>query len=110
MRMERLLNAVDKITANEIESRPLNPDWDMAVMDRLIDGDVGWIMQHSDNEIDRFDGRGAQEIRTWLATAAAATTAGQTTETVRYYCDVREWLCSMGLSCWTVERRSHPTG
>ena len=102
MRMQRLLNAVDKISANEIETRPLNPDWDRAVMDHLIGGDFDWILQHSDAEIDSLGGRGAQEIRTWLAAASAAAANGQTTETVRYYRDVKEWLCGMGLSYWAV--------
>ena len=102
VRMERLLNAVDKIAANEIETRPLNPDWDNAVMDHLIGGDFAWILQHSDDDIDRLGGRGAQEIRTWLAAAAAVTTAGQATEAFRHYRAIPEWLCGMGLSYWTV--------
>lgn len=102
-RMERLLNAVDKIVANEIETRPLNPDWDRAVMDHLIAGDADWFLAHSDADIDAHGGRGGHEVRTWLAAAAGVATAGAATEVFRYYRAIPEWLCGMGLSYWTVD-------
>ena len=97
MRLQRLLNITDQVAGNEIETRPLNPTWDDAFIDKVIANNLDGIQAMSDQEIDAAAGRGGQEIRTWLAAAAALDAAGGGQESFRYYRDVDEWLCGMGL-------------
>ena len=96
LRLRRILSVADKIANHEIELRPLSPDWDTTFMDRLSSGDLDWVMNHTDEEIDRLAGRGGQEIRTWLAAASALSVAGGGRVTHRYYRAIPEWLCGMG--------------
>jgi 2,3-dihydroxyphenylpropionate 1,2-dioxygenase len=97
IRIERLLNVVDKIVANEIESRPLNPAFDEKLLDDLSAGDLSRLVALTDAEIDREAGRGGQEIRTWIAAAAAGLAAGTGDRKFRFYRDVPSWIAGMGM-------------
>jgi len=98
LRLRRILDVADKIAKHEIASRPLSPDWDREFMDRLVTGNLDSVMALSDAEIDEAAGRGAQEIRTWLAAEAAVrATNGRAEASHSYYRAIPEWLCGMGL-------------
>lgn len=51
--------------------RPLNPDWDREMLAHFASGDLESIAQQDDAEVVKVGGRGASEIRNWLAAFAA---------------------------------------
>ena len=77
----------------ESAGRKINPGWDTAFLDAISAGD--WL---SVDEIDSAGG-GVNEVRTWLAAAAAAQPASLQTA----YESVPAWITGMGVAYGPVE-------
>jgi 2,3-dihydroxyphenylpropionate 1,2-dioxygenase len=73
----------------------IKPEWDAEFLARLRLPDTHWLMSISQDFIDE-GGVGANEVRTWLASWAAA---GRDSLTVLGYEPVREWITGMGVVC-----------
>lgn len=55
----------------EGDLRPLNPDWDLEMLAHFASGDLESIAKQDDTTVIDLGGRGASEIRNWLAAFAA---------------------------------------
>jgi 2,3-dihydroxyphenylpropionate 1,2-dioxygenase len=77
---------------------PLNPDWDQAFMQQLIDGRLAEVDQFDIESISRAAGRSTHEIRTWIAAFAALQAAGNGyTARQDYYRPINEWIAGYGV-------------
>jgi 2,3-dihydroxyphenylpropionate 1,2-dioxygenase len=65
--------------------RPLNPDWDHALLDLLDGNRVADVDDWSNAWIAAEAGNSAHEVRTWVAAFAALGTQGRYAITQRYY-------------------------
>jgi 2,3-dihydroxyphenylpropionate 1,2-dioxygenase len=70
----------------------VNPEWDTGFLRQLSQSDWEALSRIDDDELDAV-GSGTHEIRTWLATWAAA----GADEGVSTYATVREWITGMGV-------------
>lgn len=73
---------------------PLDPGWDRSLMDAFLAGNVSVLDTVSDDEIVAVGGRGAHEIRTWVATLAAL---GAYRAEELFYEPINEWIAGMGV-------------
>ena len=73
----------------------INPDFDHRFLRLLTEGDLSSIAAMTDDEIAEEAGNGAQEIRSWLAMAAAV---GPATGRTLAYAPIDEWLTGMGVA------------
>ncbi|WP_026166961.1 3-carboxyethylcatechol 2,3-dioxygenase [Novosphingobium nitrogenifigens] len=76
---------------------PLNPEWDQAMIDLLLRGDIDAIEHFDIAEITRTAGRSAHEVRTWAAAFSALAAAGAYTGTRDFYCPIKEWIAGYGI-------------
>jgi 2,3-dihydroxyphenylpropionate 1,2-dioxygenase len=73
----------------------VNPGFDRWFLSLLEAGDLSPLLDRSNAEIETEAGNGAQEIRSWVAMAAAV---GRGTGSTLAYADVPEWLTGMGVA------------
>jgi hypothetical protein len=71
----------------------INPDWDHRVLDTIAEGRGEELAALTWEEIERDGGNGGQEIRNWIAVAAAV--PGVKGEVLTYE-PVKEWLTGAG--------------
>lgn len=77
----------------------INPAFDAWFLGLLETGDLTAVLDRTSDEIDDEAGNGAQEIRAWVAMAAALTGAGgPPTATTLAYAEIPQWLTGMGVS------------
>lgn len=77
--------------------RPLNPDWDRAVLADLAAGKLERFDQLSSEDISGEAGNGAHELRTWVAALSAMDAVGGFEASSLFYEAVDEWITGMGL-------------
>ena len=76
----------------------LNPEWDQAFMQQMIEGRLGEVDQFDIEEISRAAGRSTHEIRTWVAAFAALQSACGTYQARQdYYRPINEWIAGYGV-------------
>lgn len=76
---------------------PLNPKWDQAFIDMLIQGRLAEIDDFNIAEISTTAGRSAHEIRTWVAAFSALAACGKYTARKDYYRAINEWIAGYGV-------------
>ena len=76
---------------------PPDPAWDRAFLARLQARDFAAITAMDDAAISREGGCGGHEIRTWLAVAVAADSAGCAPFELRYYRAIPAWITGYGV-------------
>jgi 2,3-dihydroxyphenylpropionate 1,2-dioxygenase len=76
---------------------PLNPEWDEAFIDLLVEGRLAEIDGFDVNEISRVAGRSTHEIRTWVAAFSALAAAGPYAAHKDYYRPINEWIAGYGV-------------
>ena len=91
-RQERVLSDAALQVTGESARTPLNPRWDQAFLDKLRSNDEAGIVAMEDDAITRDGGCGGHEIRSWIAIAAAARTAGLKNFDLRYYHAIPQWV------------------
>lgn len=90
--------AIDFATANTQGLLPLDPAWDRWFLDRMVAGDLAALEDLDDGEVRRVGGRGAAEIRNWLAALAAMqVAAGGVRMQLDYYRAVPELICGYAI-------------
>jgi 2,3-dihydroxyphenylpropionate 1,2-dioxygenase len=94
-RQERVIAAGLSFAAGTSDRRPLNPQWDLRLMDRLESGDWPAIEAMSNDEISRDGGNSAHEVKTWIA--AFASQDRKLTTQVRWYKDIPELIAGFGV-------------
>ena len=92
LRQQRVIDAAKAYTAGDAPNmRPLNPEWDMAFLERLRT-DLPAVDRMSNDEITRDGGRSAHEIRTWVAAFGALSAFGQYDAQLDFYRAIPEWI------------------
>ena len=81
----------------ECELTPLNPEWDRAFINTLVEGRLDRIDGFDIEEISRVAGRSTHEIRTWVAAFAALSAAGPYHARKDYYRPINEWIAGYGV-------------
>lgn len=97
-RQQRTVAAAQAFAAGDSPLRPLNPDWDRALMKRLCSRDWAAIDAYRNDEVSAAAGASAHELKSWVAATAAmeSATAGQWDARERYYRAIPEWLAGFG--------------
>lgn len=97
-RQQRTVAAARAFTAGDSPLRPLNPDWDRALLKRLCARDWAAIDAYRNEEVTAAAGASAHELKTWVAATAAMDAAmqGAWTSRERYYRPIPEWLAGFG--------------
>ncbi|WP_028471543.1 MEMO1 family protein [Nocardioides alkalitolerans] len=72
----------------------INPDFDRDFLAQLAAGDLSPTLALTNDEVEKVAGNGAQEIRSWIAMAAAVGGRGRTLA----YAPVDEWLTGMAVA------------
>lgn len=80
----------------------INPDFDREFLSRLESGELTRYASWSTADVDRIAGNGAQEIRTWLAMAAAL---GHRPGRLLAYEEMPEWLTGMAVALIKEDNR-----
>ncbi|OWW19959.1 3-carboxyethylcatechol 2,3-dioxygenase [Noviherbaspirillum denitrificans] len=76
---------------------PLNPEWDRAFINTLVEGRLDKVDQFDIQEISKTAGRSTHEIRTWVAAFAALSAAGPYAARNDYYRPINEWIAGYGV-------------
>jgi 2,3-dihydroxyphenylpropionate 1,2-dioxygenase len=78
--------------------RPLNPEWDHRFLDRLSTRDWPFFDEMTASEVDRVAGAGGNEVRAWIAAAAATAAAAGGYEVVQSdYLPIPGWIAGLAL-------------
>ncbi len=96
-RQDKVLNDAGDQVAGVSPRRPLNPAWDQAFLDFVRAGDFASICALDDDAITTAAGCGGHELRTWLAVAVAARTAGLKNFEQRYYRAIPQWVAGYAI-------------
>ncbi|SIS52000.1 3-carboxyethylcatechol 2,3-dioxygenase [Insolitispirillum peregrinum] len=96
-RQARTIAAGKIYGTQECPLTPLNPDWDQAFIDLLVNADLAQVDQFDIEEISREAGRSTHEIRTWVAAFAALAAAGPYRARQDYYRPISEWIAGYGV-------------
>lgn len=96
-RQSRVYTAGSEYKAGTTSLQALNPEWDRAFADALIRGDLAVGDRWTDREITERGGRGAHEVRTWIAALAALSAGGGYAAALEFYEPVAEWITGIGL-------------
>lgn len=75
---------------------PLNPAWDEAFMQLMIEGRLAQVDAFVIDDISRQAGRSTHEVRTWVAAFAALAALGPYTARQDYYRPINEWIAGYG--------------
>lgn len=76
-------------------SRPLNPEWDRALLETLARADWTTTDSFTAEGVDAVAGGGGNEILCWIAATAALATAGSFEVVQKDYVDVPGWIAGM---------------
>lgn len=76
---------------------PLNPEWDLAFINTLVEGRLADIDDFDIEAISKAAGRSTHEIRTWVAAFAALAAAGPYEARKDYYRPINEWIAGYGV-------------
>lgn len=100
-RQTRVYGAGHDYVAGTSKLRPLNPEWDRDFLDHLVRGDLTVGDAWDDNEVTRLAGRGAHEVRTWVAALAALSATGGYEAEIGFYEPIQEWITGIALTTAT---------
>ena len=104
-RIERVILTSNQLKEGKGPCRPLNEEWDRALLKSFADGELDHVATLGEKEINEQAGVGGQEIRTWLAAFSALSVAGSYSALVRYYRAIPEW--NAGMAMMTAEPTSN---
>jgi 2,3-dihydroxyphenylpropionate 1,2-dioxygenase len=103
-RQHRGIRAAQTFVRGENGQKPLNPEWDRAFLDSLVKGSLNFPDQWTDEQLSDRAGRGAHEVRTWLAAWAAVTAAGTPNTEVQFSAPIPEWITACAIAMATPAR------
>ncbi len=76
---------------------PLNPAWDQAFIDLLLQGRLRDVDDFDIDEISKAAGRSTHEIRNWVAAFAALSSLGAYRGRLDFYRPIPEWIAGYGV-------------
>ncbi len=97
-RQDRVVAAARDFAAGAGNLKPLNPEWDLAFLDRIEAGDLDAIAAMSTAAISAEGGNSGHEVRNWLAAYAALSTAGPYKVDYRYYRPIPEFIAGFAVT------------
>jgi len=97
LRQHRVLGEGAKFVAGTSQLRALNPEWDKSFLDAVVAGNLSWLDGLDDEDITAIAGRGAHEVRSWIAALAAIQIRAAYKADVLLYAPVPEWITGMGI-------------
>ena len=96
-RQRQVMTAAAEFAAGTGSCRPLNPDWDTALLDLLDTGDLAAVDGWTNDRIAAEAGNSAHEVRTWVAAFAALATAGPYRTANHYYRPAPELIAGFAI-------------
>lgn len=96
-RQSRVVQCARAMLTGKSTCLPPDATWDREVLKRLGEKDFDWFDALDDDEVSRIGGHGAHEVRCWVATFSAMSTAGEYTTLIDCYQTIPEWLTGMGI-------------
>ncbi|WP_110239450.1 3-carboxyethylcatechol 2,3-dioxygenase [Nocardioides gilvus] len=99
-RQRRVIEAARTQVNEGVGQQPLNEDFDRLVLDTLLEGSIEDVDLWANDWMAAEGGGSAHEIRTWVATFAAARVAAGRTPKVagRWYWPVHAWGTGFGIA------------
>jgi 2,3-dihydroxyphenylpropionate 1,2-dioxygenase len=76
----------------------LNPEWDRRILSWLCQGDFAALDGLTNAEIVIQGGKGAQEIRTWIAAFACLSAIGRCESQLDYYRAIPDWIAGFAVA------------
>lgn len=93
-----VLDAGRRFAAGDSNLRPLNPEFDRAMLDLLATGELTQFDGYSNEWITERGGGSAHEVRTWVAAHAALHVSGPYRTTYSFYEPVPEWIVGFAVT------------
>jgi len=90
-RQERTIAAAKAFTAGTSSMHPLNPEWDLAFLERLA-SELPAVDSMTNEAITRDGGKSAHEIRTWVAAFGVLSAYGPYRASMDFYRPIPEWI------------------
>jgi 2,3-dihydroxyphenylpropionate 1,2-dioxygenase len=78
---------------------PLNPEWDKALLQQFVSGDLTPLHHWTHESIAPLGATGGQEIRTWLAALSAQAACSSTSRPYQAQIDFYEAVPEWGIGC-----------
>jgi len=97
-RTERVISAATDFASGAGNLRPLNPEWDRALLDLLQKGDLAAVDSWTNGWIEEQGGGSAHEVRTWIAAYAALAAAGRYSTQYQYYRPIPELIAGFAVT------------
>lgn len=97
-RQAKIISVGQRLAAGDQSiSVPLNPEWDMHLLELFKNADFKAIEKMTEADIRQQGGRGGQEIRSWIAAFAALSELGGYDMCVHCYEPISEWIAGFGI-------------
>ena len=112
-RTQRVISAAAEFASGAQNLRELNPDWDRALLELLVSGDIDRVDSWSNSWIEKEAGGSAHEVRTWVAAYGALAAAGSYEVQYQYYRAIPELIAGFAVTTAILEPSSnngHPQG
>jgi 2,3-dihydroxyphenylpropionate 1,2-dioxygenase len=97
-RTQRVIDAAAEFASGAQNLRELNPDWDRALLDVLVSGDISHVDSWSNSWIEQQAGGSAHEVRTWVAAYSALAAAGTYQVRYQYYRAIPELIAGFAVT------------
>jgi 2,3-dihydroxyphenylpropionate 1,2-dioxygenase len=94
-REARLLELGAAAQRGEGPLRPLNPDWDLLVLDAFARNDWQYFGHLDADKVERIAGSGANELLAWVAAASAMAAAGPYRVVQKQYRPAPGWIAGV---------------
>ncbi len=96
-RQARTIAAAKSFTSGSSSLHALNPEWDKAFLELLLQGNLKAIDEFSDEWITAEGGKSAHEIRNWIAPFNALAANGPYSAAIEYYRAIPEWIAGFAI-------------
>lgn len=97
-RQAKIISVGQRLAAGDQSiSIPLNPEWDLALLEKFKNADFSALEAMTEEDIRHEDGRGGQEVRSWMAAFSAFSELGEYEMKVHCYEAISEWIAGFGI-------------
>ena len=96
-RQRRVIAEGEKQATGKSENIPVNPTWDRAFLDMILNHDFDGMASLRDPELTIAAGHGGHEVRTWVASAAALSVFPECRPRLRMYRAIPAWVAGFGV-------------
>lgn len=97
-RTDRVISAATEFASGTGPLRPLNPEWDRALLKLLHTADLEALDAWDNRWIEQQAGGSAHEVRTWVAAHAALAAAGPYSVQYQYYRPIPELIAGFAVT------------